>query len=213
MPAPKIDKEQALAAIAELFREHGYHGTSYAQIMNVSGLGKGSLYNYFPGGKEDIAKAVLKQIDCWFEEYVFAPLDTDDPPKKVLGNMFAIVDTYFSSGRRICLLGAFALYDAKEPFSVEIKSYFERWINALATYLQRQGLSKLESRRLAHCAMVAIQGGLVMAQATDDTSVFKQAISDAKNMMLEMLKVDTEINTSSSDCKSLNSKRSSPYCD
>jgi len=61
--------------------------------------------------------------------------------------------------------------------------------------------------------MVAIQGGLVMAQATDDTSVFKQAVSDAKKMMLEMLKVDTEINTSSSDCKSLKSKRSSHYCD
>ncbi|MGL5792847.1 MAG: TetR/AcrR family transcriptional regulator [Waterburya sp.] len=52
MPAPKVDKDKAITAIAELFREHGYHGTSYSQIIKTSGLGKGSLYHYFPGGKE-----------------------------------------------------------------------------------------------------------------------------------------------------------------
>ena len=189
MPAPKIDKEQAITAIAEVFREHGYHGTSYTQIIKASGLGKGSLYHYFPGGKEDIAKAVLNQIDRWFEDNVFAPLNTNDAPEKVLGNMFATVDAYFAKGQRICLLGAFALYDAKEPFSVEIKSYFKRWIQALTAYLQHQGLSERKSQHLAYGAMVAIQGGLVMAQATDNTSVFKQAISNAKSMMLETLKL------------------------
>jgi TetR/AcrR family transcriptional regulator, lmrAB and yxaGH operons repressor len=188
MPAPKIDKAQAIAAIAELFREHGYHGTSYAQIIKASGLGKGSLYNYFPGGKEDIAKAVLKQINCWFEENIFAPLDTNHDPEKVLGAMFVTVDTYFASGQRICLLGSFALYDAKEPFSSEIKSYFQRWIKALSTYLQKQGLSEKESRNLAYSAMVTIQGGLVMAQAIDDTNIFRQAISEAKNILLKAVK-------------------------
>lgn len=188
MPAPKIDKAQAVIAIAELFREHGYHGTSYAQIIKVSGLGKGSLYNYFPGGKEDIAKAVLKQIDCWFEDNIFVPLYTNNDPEIVLGEMFTTVDTYFASGKRICLLGSFALYDAKEPFSVEIKSYFQRWITALSTYLQKQGLSETESQNLAYSVMVAIQGGLVMAQAIDDQDIFRQAISEAKNTLLKAAK-------------------------
>jgi TetR/AcrR family transcriptional regulator, lmrAB and yxaGH operons repressor len=188
MPAPKIDKARAIAAIAELFREHGYHGTSYAQIIKASGLGKGSLYHYFPGGKEDIAKAVLKQIDCWFEENIFAPLNTDNDPEKVLEKMFVTVDLYFASGQRICLLGSFALYDAKETFSSEIKSYFQRWIKALSTYLQKQGLSEQESRNLAYYTMVTIQGGLVMAQAIDDTDIFRQAISEAKNILLKAVK-------------------------
>jgi AcrR family transcriptional regulator len=188
MPAPKIDKAHAIAAIAELFREHGYHGTSYAQIIKVSGLGKGSLYNYFPGGKEDIAKAILKQIDCWFEENIFAPLYTNNDPEIVLGEMFTTVDTYFASGQRICLLGSFALYDAKKQFSAEIKSYFQRWIKALSTYLQKQGLSETESQNLAYIAIVAIQGGLVMAQAMDDTDIFRQAISEAKNILLKAVK-------------------------
>lgn len=189
MPAPKVDKEQAITAIAELFREHGYHGTSYAQIIKASGLGKGSLYHYFPGGKEEITKAVLHQIDCWFETNVFAPLKTNDVPETVLGKMFDTVDNYFASGQRICLLGAFALYNAKEHFSQEIKNYFQRWINALSFYLQGQGLPEIESRELADSAMIAIQGGLVVAQATDDTKIFQQAIFNTQNMILARLKL------------------------
>jgi hypothetical protein len=29
-------------------------------------LGKGSLYHFFPGGKEDMAKAVLDEVAVWF---------------------------------------------------------------------------------------------------------------------------------------------------
>ena len=184
MPVAKIDKDEAIVAIAELFREHGYHGTTYSQIIEVSGLGKGSLYNYFPGGKEDIAKAVLKHIDNWFQINVFAPLDTNDAPEKALGKMFSTVSDYFANGQRICLLGAFALYDSKAPFAQEIKSYFQRWIKALVNYLIKQGLPEEQSRHLALSAMVAIQGGLVMAQATDDKKIFTLAMVDAQNLLL-----------------------------
>ncbi len=36
--------------------------------------------------------------------------------------------------------------------------------------------------------MVAIQGGLVMAQAIDDKDIFRQAISEAKNILLKAVK-------------------------
>lgn len=85
------------------------------------------------------------------------------------------------------MLGAFALYDVKEPFAQEIKSYFQRWIDALKFYLQNQGLSARESEQLANFAMIAIQGGLVMAQATNNTDIFAQGILNAQNMMLERI--------------------------
>jgi hypothetical protein len=36
--------------------------------------------------------------------------------------------------------------------------------------------------------MVTIQGGLVMAQAIDDRDLFRQAISEAKNILLKAVK-------------------------
>ena len=48
--------------------------TSTPAITAGTGLGKGSLYHLFPGGKAEMAAAVLAEIDAWFEAAVFAPL-------------------------------------------------------------------------------------------------------------------------------------------
>ena len=68
------DRQEVLPALAEVFREHGFEGASLARIAQATGLGKGSLYHYFPGGKTEMAAAVLAEIDAWFEGHVFTSL-------------------------------------------------------------------------------------------------------------------------------------------
>ena len=48
------ERADTLPALAEVFREYGYEGTSLARITKATGLGKGSLYHFFPGGKAEI---------------------------------------------------------------------------------------------------------------------------------------------------------------
>ena len=59
MPAALITREEAVARLGDVFREHGFEGTSLSVITAATGLGKGSLYNYFPGGKDEMAAAAL----------------------------------------------------------------------------------------------------------------------------------------------------------
>jgi hypothetical protein len=48
----------------------GYReGASLSLISEATGLGKGCLYHFFPGGKEEMADAVLSEIDGWFENH------------------------------------------------------------------------------------------------------------------------------------------------
>lgn len=178
-------KEEALAIIAELFREYGYHGTSYGQITQATGLGKGSLYHYFPNGKDDIVKAILANIHDWFEKNIFLLLEANGG-KNALEEMFGRVDSYFHSGKRICLLGAFALGDTKTTFADEITHYFLRWKNALAAFLQRQGIEQGRSDDLAMSALVSIQGGLVMAHAFDRPKIFTKALADSSKELLAL---------------------------
>jgi AcrR family transcriptional regulator len=51
-------------------------------ITEATGLGKGSLYNLFPGGKEQMANEVLAAIDLWFNEKIYTPLRTAADPAK-----------------------------------------------------------------------------------------------------------------------------------
>ena len=55
MPAPLLSKEEVLARLMATFRSDGYDGASLAELSQRTGLGKSSLYHYFPGGKAEMA--------------------------------------------------------------------------------------------------------------------------------------------------------------
>src|SRR5690349_20826626 len=98
---PRLVTERAdvLPALAELFREHGFEGASLSLIGRRTGLGKGSLYHFFPGGKEEMAAAVLDEIDGWFRDTLFTPLREAADPRQAILRMFPSVEAYFQSGR------------------------------------------------------------------------------------------------------------------
>lgn len=170
------DRADVLPVLAELFREHGYEGTSLSLITQATGLGKGSLYHFFPNGKEEMATAVLAEIDQWFEANVFTPLAKTDRAEQAIAQMFAAVETYFRSGRRVCLVGVLALSDTRDRFARTVKSYFARWIEVLAHALEKAGHGSAEARALSEEIVGGIQGAIVLSRALDDPSTFSRAM-------------------------------------
>ena len=49
-----------MAAAAELFRRNGYTGTGLKQIVTQANAPFGSLYHFFPGGKEQLGEQVIR---------------------------------------------------------------------------------------------------------------------------------------------------------
>lgn len=169
--------------LAEVFRKHGYEGASLALISEATGLGKGSLYNFFPGGKEEMAAAVLADVDTWFERNVFLPLCDEADAEKAISTMLDAVDAYFRSGRRICLVGAFALDDVRSRFSERIRDYFARWVEALAAALARAG--RKDAPALAEEAVSLVQGAIVLSRALDDTGAFDRIIGSLRKRLAQ----------------------------
>lgn len=170
------DRSEAIPALAEIFREHGFAGASLSEITTGTGLGKGSLYHFFPGGKEEMGRAVLDDVDGWFSANVFTPLRESADPVAGIDHMFKAVDRFFHSGRRICLVGTFALDDTRDRFAPEIQSYFAAWTGALAAALKRSGFDTKAARETAEDVVAGIQGALVLARSQNDPKVFTHAI-------------------------------------
>jgi TetR/AcrR family transcriptional repressor of lmrAB and yxaGH operons len=175
-PQAKADaRGKVIAQLAEVFRAHGYEGASLALITDATGLGKGSLYNLFPRGKEQMAEEVIAHIDGWFERHVFAPL-RDDAGGQGIASMFDAVDRYFESGGRVCLVGVFALGSARDHFGTALRGYFKAWERALTDALARQGFAPAEAKQRAEDILLGIQGALVLARANADKGVFVRAM-------------------------------------
>jgi TetR/AcrR family transcriptional regulator, lmrAB and yxaGH operons repressor len=170
-----FEKADVIPLVAEVFRELGYEGATLSRITARTGLGKGSLYHFFPGGKEDMAGEILAHVDGWFADHIFEPLEGNNP-QQAIAHMWDSVDTYFRLGRRVCLVGVFALDETRDRFAVPIKRYFRRWIGALAGALARSGMDEAVASRLAEEVVVSIQGALTVARALDDGDVFKRAL-------------------------------------
>lgn len=178
------ERADAIAPLAEVFREHGYEGASLALIGKATGLGKGSLYHFFPNGKEEMVRAVLDDIGQWFEDAVYSPLRNESDVNGAIGAMLASTDRYFRSGRRVCLVGALAVANTRDLFAQAIRGYFVAWVNALQSALIRQGREADQSRILAEEAVLAIQGAIVLSRAMDDPAVFQRAIDRLRGRLL-----------------------------
>lgn len=178
------DRAALLPLLGEVFRTHGYEGASLALITEATGLGKGSLYHFFPGGKKQMAEEVLTEIDDWFEANIFAPLRDPSDPTAAIAAMITGVDAYFRSGHRVCLVGVIALGHARDEFAAQVNDYFARWQEALAVALRRCGVSAAAARRRAEDAVLSIQGALVLARARNDAAVFTRALSELKARLL-----------------------------
>ncbi len=177
------EREDVLPVLGEIFREHGFDGASLSVITEATGLGKGSLYHFFPGGKEEMATAVLAEIDGWFQRNVYLPLRDGADPHASIDHMFTAVEDYFRSGRRVCLVGVFALNNTRDRFTDQIRSYFADWATALAKALSRAGYSAAEARALTEDILGGIQGALVLARALDDPKVFSRTIKRLRQLI------------------------------
>ena len=54
-------RERILRASGELFRRQGYMGTGVKQIVAEAGAPFGSIYHFFPGGKEELGAETIRR--------------------------------------------------------------------------------------------------------------------------------------------------------
>ncbi len=180
------ERQDLLPLLGEVFRQHGYSGASLALITKATGLGKGSLYHFFPGGKAEMVQAVLAEIAAWFEQNVFTPLE-QQPPKAAMMAMFASVRTYFRDGGRVCLVGALALDEGGDPFAAEINAYFRRWLVAVVCCLLRGGVEPAQAESLAQEVVGGIQGALVLSRSLGEGAPFAVILERLQSHCLRLM--------------------------
>jgi AcrR family transcriptional regulator len=177
-------REEIVAALFDLFRRAGYDGVSLSDISAATGLGKSSLYHHFPDGKPDMAEAVGAYALASMRAAVFAPLGADAPIAVKVAAMLATADAMYEGGATPCLVANMLPSGAA---SAPVSAIISEWIDALAAALRAAGAAPAQARKRAVEAVVSIEGALIVAQATGDLKVFRDALGAARRTLLEGL--------------------------
>lgn len=76
----KRQRERIVAAAEACFANNGFHATSMDDVVHAAGMSTSTVYNYFPGGKNELIVTVCKErTDAVFERVaVFA--EQENPP-------------------------------------------------------------------------------------------------------------------------------------
>jgi AcrR family transcriptional regulator len=183
-----LDRSDVVLALAGVFRKRGFEGGSLSYIQQETGVGRGSLYHFFPEGKTDMARAVLDQVGEWFEERIFLPLRTATDPRQAIADTSREVAEYFISRERVCLFAAITLGEEQETFAQSVRTYFTDWVDALTAALATAGLTPRVAHDRALDAVAAIQGGLVLARAYGDDQTFLGIVDRVEKGLLDAIR-------------------------
>ena len=185
MTPPQSDARAALLdSLNELFRRKGYDGVSIGDISAETGLGRSSLYHHFPGGKAEMAEAVLAYTRAAMEDHFFSPLTSAKSLRTRIKEMMAAVDGVYRSGEGPCVLASLLSSSDEGPLTQGLAKLFEDWVAAIASSLVREGVAPKDARRRALTALALIQGGLVLARGLKDKSAFASSLEAAEATLL-----------------------------
>ena len=184
MPAPKLSKDEVVERLMAVFRAHGYDGASLKLLSEATGLGKSSLYHYFPNGKDDMVDAVFSRAGEELTETVFTPLNASGDPEHRLREAVKGLVQFYDGGQSACLIEAFSNGAAADLFAAHTQGAATALEAGLAKVSQESGHTASEAERLAEEALIAIQGALVVSRAKQDTSPFRRTMVDLPAKLL-----------------------------
>jgi AcrR family transcriptional regulator len=163
-------RDRILTAASELFRRHGYAATGLKAILSAGDAPYGSLYHFFPGGKEELGVAVLEAGGVTYRELVESIFTPDADVAQATGDFFEraaelVEATQFADACPIATI-ALEVASANEPMRQAAAAAFDSWLAVLAYRLVRAGIPAPRARELAIQMFCAIEGAFLLSRTT-----------------------------------------------
>jgi AcrR family transcriptional regulator len=183
-----MDRAEAVQKLVKVFRQHGYEGATLIRISEATGLGKASLYHHFPGGKQEMAEAVLAFVGKTFGETILAPLRSKGKPADRIRQMSDRLDQFYNCGREACLIALFSVGEPDDLFHQHVNQALTAWIESLTSVIAEAGVPRKEARQRAEDAVAQVQGALVLTRGLDSTQPFERVLQNLPTQLLKSTK-------------------------
>jgi AcrR family transcriptional regulator len=174
---PRADRLEAVVAAArQRFENHGYKGTSVADIAGDVGVNTGSIHWYFPT-KDDLFAAVVAQIAAESREIVDAALSAGQSPMDALVGFLSTAERY--RGMHIEAHDRLGESDAV----ARVHEEFHAWLDELLLDVIRPRLQAVDDVGLiADTAHIVFEG--LLGSATPRDRPFREIVQFLVDMLV-----------------------------
>lgn len=151
-------------------QRQGYDGTGIKQISQEAEATLGSVYHFFPGGKQELAIAAIRHGDQEFADELRAALDSDPDPARAIANFTEhLADTLRASDWIDgCPITTTALGTAGRLPDIQqaAADAFACWRDLVYGTLHASGISETDAHELAHTIISTLEGAELAAQVS-----------------------------------------------
>jgi AcrR family transcriptional regulator len=184
-------KERIVEHSAELFRRQGFAATGVKQIVAEASAPFGSLYHFFPGGKEQLGEEVIRSSGAAYGQLIDAFFGPGTDPVSATHDFFAAAAetlraTDYADACPIATV-ALEVSSTSEPMRQACADVFNSWVDDAAERLRASGLPRGRARALAISMLASLEGAFVLARALRSTEPLEIAGAAATSSVREAL--------------------------
>jgi TetR/AcrR family transcriptional repressor of lmrAB and yxaGH operons len=163
-----VHKQNLVRTAMRLFRRQGYASTGLQQIVDESGAPKGSLYHYFPSGKEALGEAAVALAGGLIREMLEGLAARHRDPKAFLRAYCRVMAGWMqeSGFRSGCPVATTLLETAPQSPAITAagRRAVDGWIEIVAGVLGNSGIDRREARSRAQLVIAAMEGALILSR-------------------------------------------------
>lgn len=172
--------EKIIAAASELFQLKGYTATGLNEILRESGAPKGSLYYYFPSGKEELALAAVDLAATTMQARVSEGLKSDEDPMRAISRVIQdMIIALKNDGKlQTMSLSMLALETCQTSDSLReaCAKSFEKMADVYAQKLSESGFSHEQATELGTVIQSMIEGAITLSLTAQDVKPLESVL-------------------------------------
>jgi AcrR family transcriptional regulator len=172
-------RQRIVDAAAELFRRHGYTGVGLKEVARRSGSPIGSMYHFFPDGKDQLVAEALRESGYGYQLLVEGVFD-------MAGGFIQGLRAAFDGASEVLQASDFAdacpietvaleVASTNEPLRLVTADIFEAWVASATSRARAAGLTPARARALAFAFIAALEGAFVLSRAMKSIEPMKAA--------------------------------------
>jgi AcrR family transcriptional regulator len=180
VPAPR---DRMVYSAVQLVRERGVTGTGVREVVARAAAPRGSFQHYFPGGKDQLVGEALRWAGEFAAEHVagYAATTATPTPAGLFAHLTARWERELAARGfvRGCPVMAAAGDAAGDPaLAGPLRAAADRWEDAIAAELRRQGVPAGRDRPLATLMLSTLEGAIQLARIRRDVRPLTTAVTE-----------------------------------
>ena len=183
-----LSRDQIIETTCNLLEAQGFHATGLNQIVKESGAPKGSLYYYFPGGKEELAAAALARTGRLLAARIRQGLSKHaDAAEAVRKFVLVIARNAEASGFRTggpLMTVALETATSSPRLNAACREAYQQLQAAFAEKLVLCGYSPARAAELAIFINAAIEGGIILSRTAHSAEPLRRVAKELGRQLM-----------------------------